>query len=163
MADMATADGEAARRKLNDRIIRDRTQVFLSDGIVLGVCYNPSPIICDDGTPPIEESVSIYTPTSRPGARAPHSWLSENRSTLDLFGKCFVLLAFNKSGSDGLKLVNAARSRSMPIDLIEVDDAEISAFYERRLVLVRPDGHIAWRGDTAPDDPTAVIDKVRGN
>ena len=81
---------------------------------------------------------------------------------LDFFGKCFVLLAFNKSGSEGLKLVNAAHDLNMPIDLIEVDDADISALYERRLVLVRPDGHIAWRGDIAPDDPMAIIDKVRG-
>jgi hypothetical protein len=34
--------------------------------------------------------------------------------------------------------------------------------YERRLVLVRPDGHVAWRGDASPADPLAVIDRVRG-
>ena len=43
-----------------------------------------------------------------------------------------------------------------------IDNAEATALYERRLVLVRPDGHVAWRGDTAPADPLAVIDTVRG-
>jgi hypothetical protein len=38
----------------------------------------------------------------------------------------------------------------------------IRALYERALVLVRPDGHVAWRGDAPPDDPMAVVDRVRG-
>ena len=36
------------------------------------------------------------------------------------------------------------------------------AAYERRLVLVRPDGHVAWRADEAPADAGALIDVVRG-
>jgi hypothetical protein len=27
---------------------------------------------------------------------------------------------------------------------------------------MRPDGHVAWRGDALPDDADAVIDRVRG-
>jgi hypothetical protein len=27
---------------------------------------------------------------------------------------------------------------------------------------VRPDGHVAWRGDEVPADPGAVLDQVRG-
>jgi hypothetical protein len=34
--------------------------------------------------------------------------------------------------------------------------------YERRLVLVRPDGHVAWRDDAEPRDARAVIDRLRG-
>jgi hypothetical protein len=45
---------------------------------------------------------------------------------------------------------------------VELDDPEIAKLYERRLVLVRPDGHVAWRGDTPPVDPLAVVDRVRG-
>jgi hypothetical protein len=33
--------------------------------------------------------------------------------------------------------------------------------YDRKLVLVRPDQHIAWHGDAA-EDAMAVIDRVRG-
>jgi hypothetical protein len=43
-----------------------------------------------------------------------------------------------------------------------VQDAPAEMLYERRLVLVRPDGHVAWRGDEVPADPLQVIDKIRG-
>ena len=33
---------------------------------------------------------------------------------------------------------------------------------ERKLVLVRPDGHVAWREDACPDDASVLIDRVRG-
>jgi uncharacterized protein YfaP (DUF2135 family) len=50
----------------------------------------------------------------------------------------------------------------MPLRVVDSDDAEIAAIYERKLVLVRPDGHVAWRGDRAPEDAGAIIDQVRG-
>ena len=45
---------------------------------------------------------------------------------------------------------------------MSLDDPEMCKLYERRLVLVRPDGHMSWRGDTPPADPLAVVDHVRG-
>jgi hypothetical protein len=53
-------------------------------------------------------------------------------------------------------------SRHVPFMAVALDDPEIAALYERRLVLVRPDGHVAWRGDAPPADPLAVVDRVRG-
>jgi hypothetical protein len=46
---------------------------------------------------------------------------------------------------------------------IPILDPAIGALYERRLVLVRPDGHVAWRGDDPPADPGALVDRVRGS
>ena len=129
---------------------------------MLGYRYDPSPIIVPDGTPPPEDSVSRYTPTSRPGSRAPHAWLSEGKSTIDLFGRGFVLLRFGGAREDALRFSAAAAMRKVPLEVADVDAPEIAALYERRLVLVRPDGHVAWRGDTAPADPLALIDIVRG-
>ena len=56
----------------------------------------------------------------------------------------------------------AFASRGVPLAVAPLSDPEIGALYERRLVLVRPDGHVAWRGDTHPADPLAVVDRVRG-
>jgi hypothetical protein len=106
--------------------------------------------------------VSQYIPTARPGSRAPHAWVDDGRSTLDLFGDGFVLLAFGSAAGDGSSIVAAARSRGVPLKLIPIEDPAIAKLYERRLVLVRPDGHVCWRDDAPPRDPLALIDRVRG-
>jgi 2-polyprenyl-6-methoxyphenol hydroxylase-like FAD-dependent oxidoreductase len=155
-------EGDRIRRAVGDDIIRERTQVFVSDGIVLGVRYDPSPVICADGTPAPEDSVSTYAPTSRPGSRAPHGWVAEGKSTLDLFGDGFVLLAFGGSRDEAAGLVEVAARRSLPLQIVEIDDPDIASLYERNLVLVRPDGHVAWRGDRGPSDPAGIIDTIRG-
>ena len=157
-----TEQGDRLRRQVGADIIRDRTQVFVSDGIVLGASYDPSPIIYPDGTPAPEGSVSTYVPTSRPGSRAPHAWVSEDKSTLDLFGQQFVLLLFDGSRPEASGLIDAAAGRSLPLDVVEIDDPDIAALYERRLVLVRPDGYVAWRCNTVPANPAGIMDRVRG-
>ncbi len=87
----------------------------------------------------------------------------DGRSTLDLFGgNGFALLAFGGAGADAAPLLAAARARGVPVTLTAIDDAAIARLYERRLVLVRPDGHVAWRGDALPTDCAAVIDRLRG-
>lgn len=156
-----TADGEAARARMRDEILRDKTKQFLSDGIALGYRYDPSPIVCGDGSPPPDTTTSQYVQSSRPGSRAPHAFLADGRSTLDLFGRGFVLM---NSGTpeDAAPLEDAARKRGVPLTSERFEDPAIAALYERKLVLVRPDGHVAWRGDAAPADPLAIIDKVRG-
>jgi hypothetical protein len=88
--------------------------------------------------------------------------LDHGRSTLDLFGDGFALLSFGAAGSAIEPLVSAARERRVPLKVTAIDDPEIARLYERRLVLVRPDGHVAWRSDAPPADPAAVIDRVRG-
>jgi hypothetical protein len=84
------------------------------------------------------------------------------RSTLDLFGRGFVLLKLGADGADPAPLAAAAASRRVPLEVVRLAEPEAMRAYERRLVLVRPDGHVAWRGDASPADPLAVIDRVRG-
>ncbi|HKT19249.1 MAG TPA: hypothetical protein VJR47_14470, partial [Stellaceae bacterium] len=96
------------------------------------------------------------------GTRAPHAWIGENRSTLDLFGAGFVLLRLGSSPPSGAALVEAAKTRGVPLKVVDLNDAKIAALYERALVLVRPDGHVAWRDDRPPADALHLIDRVRG-
>jgi len=155
-------EGDRARALMHDAIVSERTRMFVSDGLVLGYRYEPSPVIVPDGTPAPTESVSTYAPTARPGSRAPHAWLADGRSTLDLFGDGFALLAFAGAAADAAPIVAAAQVRGVPLELVAIDDPEIAALYERHLVLVRPDGHVCWRGDAPPTDPLRLIDRVRG-
>jgi len=115
--------------------------------------YDASPICVPDE--PLEKATAC-----RPGARAPHAWLADGRSTLDLFGDGFTLLRFGDDA--GGALVDAARARGVPIRTVAIDDAAVATLYGKKFVLVRPDGHAGWRGDRAPADPAAVIDRVRG-
>jgi hypothetical protein len=89
-------------------------------------------------------------------------WLGDDRSTLDIFGKCFVLLRFGASPASADKIAAAATARQVPLDIVDLDHPKAAALYERRLVLVRPDGHVCWRGDSEPEDALELIDAVRG-
>jgi hypothetical protein len=131
-------------------------------GIHLGYRYDESPVIVPDGTPAPPMPVATYEPTTRPGARAPHAWLPDGRSMLDLFGASFVLLDFGDDPAACAALEAAAARRGVPLRTVAIDDAAIRTLYERRYVLVRPDGHVAWRADEPPADAQAVIDTVRG-
>jgi len=124
--------------------------------------YDGSPICVDDGAPPADpEDARDYRQSSHPGGRAPHAWLADGRSTLDLFGRGFTLLRLS-GAPDAAPLERAAAQRGVPIDVVSIDDPGIGALYARKLVLVRPDGHVAWRGDALPDDTLDLIDRVRG-
>jgi 2-polyprenyl-6-methoxyphenol hydroxylase-like FAD-dependent oxidoreductase len=163
--DKDTAEGAALRERWATTFYATNhanTPLF-TENLRLGYCYDPSPIVIADGTPAIPYETRQFVPSARPGTRAPHAWLEDGRrSTLDLFGKGFVLLRFGADPPSGSGIAAAAEQRRVPLTVVDVGDEKIAVLYARRLVLVRPDGHVAWRGDDAPADPLALIDKVRG-
>ena len=67
-----------------------------------------------------------------------------------------------RDAPDGAEIADAAKTRGVPLRTVTIDEPEAAEIYQRKLVLVRPDGHVAWRGDTAPADALGVIDRVRG-
>jgi hypothetical protein len=72
-----------------------------------------------------------------------------------------VLLRF-APGIDTSALAVAARATGVPLRMLDIDKAEAAQRYARKLVLVRPDGHVAWRADALPADCKALLDTVRG-
>jgi hypothetical protein len=79
-----------------------------------------------------------------------------------LFGKDFVLVAFSSAScSDIDKLAEAFNEKKVPLSVVQLADPTIEQLYERCLVLVRPDGHVAWRGN-AVVDADLIADAVRG-
>jgi 2-polyprenyl-6-methoxyphenol hydroxylase-like FAD-dependent oxidoreductase len=125
-------------------------------------CYEGSPICIPDGTPAPDPEPPRFVPSTRPGARAPHAWLADGSSLLDLFGNGFTLLRLDERPPDAGPLTLAARARRVPLRAIAIADPAIAALYERQLVLVRPDGHVAWRGDALPADPAGIVERMRG-
>ena len=155
-------EGEALRAQARETILGgDYDREYIQEGTVLGFAYDTSPIVWPDGSPPPPRDSRVYRPTARPGHRAPHGWLAPGRSILDLFGDRFVLLRFD-DGADGDGIAAAAQARGVPLALHDIRDPTLARLYEQKLVLVRPDGHVAWRGAAPPDDALHLIDVVRG-
>jgi hypothetical protein len=156
--------GEEARRIFGQRYTEMMRREWFTAGIHLGYVYEGSPIVVPDGTPAPPDEAMTYTQTARPGSRAPHAWLGPDKSTLDLFGRGFVLLRFGPNAPSGEPLVEAAARRGVPVSVVAIENPEARALYERRLVLVRPDGHVAWRADNQPSSNEAlrIVDVVRG-
>lgn len=155
-----TPEGAAARQAIGRRLCEENERSWNPVGVHLGYIYHPSPIVEPDGTPKPQDDTYGYRPMAFPGARAPHAWLSSGRSILDLFGEGFVLLKFADVPTAAIE--RAAHARGVPFKVHRVDQQDAIGLYERALVMVRPDGHVAWRGDDEPRDALALIDTVRG-
>ena len=155
-------DGDKARRELGEMLERKIGAEFRTLGLQIGYVYENSPICIPDGTPPPADDPANYIANTRPGARAPHVWIGKNKTTLDLFGRGFVLLRFPQA-PETKALTSAASARQLPLTTIDIASQDAAAIYGRRLVLVRPDGHVAWRADAMPADSGALIDHVRGD
>jgi hypothetical protein len=154
--------GDAARKKYGEWYTELMRHEWFMNGYHLGYRYDHSPIVWPDGTPVPPLEGQTYTQIARPGARAPHAWIGEGRSTLDLFGNGFVLLRLGADAPAGDSIVRAFTAAGVPLRVETLPQPEVRRLCERALVLVRPDGHVAWRSDTEPADATALADCVRG-
>jgi len=159
-----SADGMRVRAELGERLSSGNRMAWENPVHThLGYRYEDSPICVADGpAPPLPEDPRDYRQSSHPGGRAPHAWLADGRSTLDLFGRGFTLLRLGRDVPDAAALVEVAARRQVPLDIVGLDEPDIAMLYQRKLVLVRPDGHVAWRGDSVPPDAVELLDRVRG-
>lgn len=132
-------------------------------GIELGYRYTGSPIVDADAEPGPEPTWSpqVYTPTTWPGGRPPSLYLPDRTALFDRFGPDFTLVDFAGDGRADPLLEHAAR-RGLPVRHTVVSDAAARELWERDLVLIRPDQHVAWRGNTAPGDCAEVVCRVSG-
>ncbi len=152
--------GERDRARLGRDILDLGNLENEADGIEHGYRYDSSPVICTEPTRPPAGPSHRYIPGTVPGARPPSVFLPDGTALFDLFGPGFTLLRF--TDVDVTQLVSAAADRGVPLAVVDVRDPHTRRLYERDLVLVRPDQHVAWRGDGSPADAVAVIDRVRG-
>ncbi|HZQ28900.1 MAG TPA: FAD-dependent monooxygenase [Acidimicrobiales bacterium] len=132
-------------------------------GTEMGYRYEDSPLICaepGDWPPDVRE---VYIPTSRPGARIPHMWLSDGSALQDRLGSGYTLLRLTPDAPDTAGLEAALRSYGAPLDVLSLDEPGLREVYGRDLLLLRPDLHVAWRGDAPPDEPAQVAATVTGH
>lgn len=159
-----TPTGMAARQAAGAMLARFREQ-FASIGVQLGARYDGSPIVSGDGAPPADNLIR-YTPSSVPGGRTPHVWLDARRtfggSLYDQLGRGFTLLRLGPHAPSASELQDAAARRKIPFKVLDVPSAEARDLYGCDLAIVRPDQHVAWRGDRPAADPDRLLTLVTG-
>ena len=143
------AAGDAARKEYGAWYTETDAAEWYTLGIHLGYRYDDSPIVlAGRHAGAAAREAATYTPDRAAGRRARRTPGSpDGRSTLDLFGRGFMLLRLGADAPDAGALRAAAAAAGVPLHVVELDAPDIAALYERRLVLVRPDGHVAWRAD----------------
>jgi 2-polyprenyl-6-methoxyphenol hydroxylase-like FAD-dependent oxidoreductase len=154
-------EGAAARAALGARLYDSSVREFEAPGIHLGMFYGDSPIVAAEPGDPPPDVPGRYVPHARPGARAPHAWLGEGEALYDRLGREFTLVRLRPgAGAPGLQ--QAARRRGVPLDMFDLPREEVRSLYGADLVLIRPDQHVAWRGDVLPDDADGLLARVTG-
>lgn len=145
--DEESPEGEAARRDLAAEILANKPAEFRALGVVLGYCYDDSPIIVREPGEGSWQKCRTYQPSALPGSIAPHYWLDDGRSLYDLFGKGFTLLVFDTEHDDAVaSILEEAAGLGVPVTVVPISNPSIAALYAEPLAVVRPDQHVAWRG-----------------
>ena len=166
---------DAAHRSTVLRAMRAQSMEFNELNVEYGYAYD-SPAIVPDGTAaavPVDD-IRVYEPTTRPGAPLPHAWIDDEngnrRAIKDLVAPGrFLLIA----GEDGHAWCEAAQQLAeemgLPLDTVRIGhlDGDLydprCGWLRRRQIagdgalLVRPDRFVAWRAQTAADDPRSEL------
>ena len=154
--------GEATRREVGEIIEATKLREFRTLGIVLGSRYEDSPIIVSDGSEPPPEHFMLYVPSAHPGCLAPHLWLADDSSLYDHFGDGFTLLVTAGEARQAADFSARAAALDIPLTVLAPADRRLPARYGARFALIRPDQHVAWRGDALPGDAAGLLAHVTG-
>jgi 2-polyprenyl-6-methoxyphenol hydroxylase-like FAD-dependent oxidoreductase len=144
----AVADVE--QRKSNEMI-----------GAELGYRYVDSPVICNVPGGP-EHLFRDYQPTTWPGARLPHVWLDDGTPIQDRIPDGYTVLKLGGTAADASGLERAIRARGAPVTVLDMPDRIARDVYGYDLILLRPDLHVVWRGNAAPEDAGKVAAVATG-
>jgi hypothetical protein len=154
-------EGAALRQELAASFDVNHRRMHGMVGVEAGYSYAGSPLIADEPGNVAEWETSRYTPHARPGVRIPHMWLKDGRALQDVLGDDYTLLDL---GGDcpTAPLEAAFRALGAPLDVFRLDEPRLRQGYGASVFLLRPDLHIAWRGDAAPADPVGLAALATG-
>jgi len=130
-------------------------------GLNFGYSYDASPIVAYDDEAHPAYTMHDFASSTVPGCRLPHFWLEGGRSLYDALGPDYTLIRCDPTKPVS-EIVGAAGKRGVPLRLLDVDNSVRPPSYEHALLLVRPDQHVAWRGNREPPNSIDLIDTVRG-
>ena len=157
---------EGAEIRANVAKIADKEQRKSNEilGIEAGYRYIDSPLIWPEPGEGPDPNNPDYVPTTWPGFRLPHVWLEDGSAIQDQLGKGYTLLRFDNDRVDMTDLIAAFEGTGAPFEVLAIDDAHAVEVYEGyELFLLRPDLHIVWRGNDAPEDAELLVAVATGN
>jgi 2-polyprenyl-6-methoxyphenol hydroxylase-like FAD-dependent oxidoreductase len=157
-----TPEGKAAREHLVRVADVEQRKSNEMIGAELGYRYAGSPIIADEPGAP-EPEFREYLPTTWPGARLPHIWLHSHVAIQDRIGAGYTLLRLGGTREDGSALAQSMKALGAPLEILDIPDPAARDLYGFDLILLRPDMHIAWRGNRAASAPRDLAALVTGH
>jgi 2-polyprenyl-6-methoxyphenol hydroxylase-like FAD-dependent oxidoreductase len=157
-----TPAGAATRRNLSAVADIEQRKSNEMIGAELGYRYVDSPIICNIPGGP-EHLFREYQPTTWPGARLPHVWLDDGTPMQDRIPDGYTIIKLGRTKADTSGLERAIRSHGAPVTVLDVPDRIARDIYGYDLILLRPDVHVVWRGNAAPEDAAGVAAIATGH
>jgi 2-polyprenyl-6-methoxyphenol hydroxylase-like FAD-dependent oxidoreductase len=161
--DSDTPGGEANREEVVGLAAIGQPLSHDMIGTELGYSYAGSPLICTDDEPPPILIDDRYQPTTRPGSRLPHVWLDGGKALHDRIGGDFSLISFFRDNEPLHALRDSFSEFGAQLDIVRVESNSAREIYGCDLVLVRPDLHVVWRGNSVPFDHRAIAMIATGN
>ena len=167
------AEGDAERARASAHLDGHARLEFNIPGVTFGARYDASPVIAHDLQPAPADVANVYTPTAKPGGRAPHAWLPDGRSLFDTFNFEWTLLVLDSeavdatgafaatSAPDPSAFIAMAKAYGLDLRVVRLASDALRALYEAPLALIRPDQIVAWRGHDAAD-ARAVLARATG-
>lgn len=171
--DDATEEG-ARRRAALAEAMRLMDHNLNAHGVELGHRYAVPAAHDDTGDDRGTVDELEYRPSTAPGEHLPHAWVEFNRrrmSTVDLVGQGRFTLITGRRGEALAEAVDRASALyGLPIVVRVIGSdrayrdplgewASVRGIEDDGCLLVRTDGHIAWRARSGPD-PDALLDAV---
>lgn len=156
---------DASRRSFGQDLYELNVQQYCCAGLNFGYYYDASPVMVYDDAVAPAYSMGSFTPSTVPGCRAPHVWLSDGVSLLDVLGTGFTLLCSPHARAEQTALMQQAMHVArVPLTVRVMDDRHTwPAEYRHAWHLIRQDSHVVWRGDQiTPDLATSVVACLRG-
>lgn len=156
---------DASRRSFGQDLYELNVQQYCCAGLNFGYYYDASPVMVYDDAVAPAYSMGSFTPSTVPGCRAPHVWLSDGVSLLDVLGTGFTLLCSPHARAEQTALMQQAmHAARVPLTVRVMDDRHTwPAEYRHAWHLIRQDSHVVWRGDQiTPDLATSVVACLRG-
>jgi 2-polyprenyl-6-methoxyphenol hydroxylase-like FAD-dependent oxidoreductase len=176
--DKEPESGTTARRAF-ERAVDGQLSHYRFLGLDLGFSYERGAFVTESSPKPqAHDPIVDYRPTTWPSARLPHFWVEKGGarcSIHDVIAPGVLTLLVHEAGKAvwSSAIANmadelAARVRCLVIgsgaeaDLVDADGSwrDLSETDAAGAVLVRPDGHVAWRARTLPQTLTQQLEDV---